>query len=69
MPGIGYIPVNAFVLHSTQPVVVNTGLGHPDRNFLETLASVLDPADVRWIWLTHPDRDQVCPRPGESPRR
>ncbi|WP_369241821.1 MBL fold metallo-hydrolase [Streptomyces sp. R21] len=59
VPGIGHVPVNAFVLHADQPVVVDTGLGLPDRNFLETLASVLDPADVRWIWLTHPDRDHT----------
>lgn len=59
VPGIGHLPVNAFVLHAAQPVVVDTGLGLPDRDFLRTLDSVLDPADVRWIWLTHPDRDHT----------
>ncbi|MCX4824032.1 MBL fold metallo-hydrolase [Streptomyces sp. NBC_01142] len=59
VPGIGFLPVNAFVLHAVQPVVVDTGLGLPDRDFLNTLGSVLDPADVRWIWLTHPDRDHT----------
>ncbi|MCP3818032.1 MBL fold metallo-hydrolase [Streptomyces sp. A3M-1-3] len=59
VPGIGFLPVNAFVLHAAQPVVVDTGLGLPDRNFLETLGSAIDPADVRWIWLTHPDRDHT----------
>ena len=59
VPGIGHVPVNAFVLLAEQPVVVDTGLGLPDRNFLDTLASVVDPADVRWIWLTHPDRDHT----------
>lgn len=59
VPGIGYLPVNAFVLLASQPVVIDTGLGLPDRNFLEVLGSVLDPADVRWLWLTHPDRDHT----------
>ncbi|WP_329389159.1 MBL fold metallo-hydrolase [Streptomyces sp. NBC_01351] len=59
VPGVGFIPVNAFVLHAEQPVVVDTGLGLPDRDFLDTLGSVIDPADVRWIWLTHPDRDHT----------
>ncbi|MXM65054.1 MBL fold metallo-hydrolase [Streptomyces sp. HUCO-GS316] len=59
VPGIGHLPVNAFVLFASQPVVVDTGLGLPDRNFLETVGSVMDPADVRWIWLTHPDRDHT----------
>ncbi|GGU38454.1 MBL fold metallo-hydrolase [Streptomyces lavendofoliae] len=59
VPGIGFLPVNAFVLHAEQPVVVDTGLGLPDRDFLESLGSAVDPADVRWIWLTHPDRDHT----------
>ncbi|MEE4024657.1 MBL fold metallo-hydrolase [Gordonia sp. PKS22-38] len=59
IPGLGHLPINAFVLHADQPVVVDTGLSLPDRDFLGTLSSVLDPADVRWIWLTHPDRDHT----------
>ncbi|MFE7378747.1 MBL fold metallo-hydrolase [Streptomyces zhihengii] len=57
--GIGFLPVNAFVLHAAEPVVVDTGLGLPDRDFLNTLGSVVDPEDVRWIWLSHPDRDHT----------
>ncbi|MEU7281744.1 MBL fold metallo-hydrolase [Streptomyces sp. NPDC045431] len=59
VPAIGLLPVNAFVLHAAEPVVVDTGLGLPDRDFLELLGSAVDPADVRWIWLTHPDRDHT----------
>jgi glyoxylase-like metal-dependent hydrolase (beta-lactamase superfamily II) len=59
IPGAGCLPVNAFVIQSEQPVVIDTGLSLPDRNFLEALGSVMDPADVRWIWLTHPDRDHT----------
>ncbi|MGW7050698.1 MBL fold metallo-hydrolase [Streptomyces sp. NPDC054887] len=59
VPGIGFLPVNAFVLLADEPVVVDTGLSLPDRNFLGELGTVMDPADVRWIWLTHPDRDHT----------
>ena len=59
VPGIGFLPVNAFVIHAAQPVVVDTGLGLPDRDFAAALATVIDPADVRWVWLTHPDRDHT----------
>ncbi|WP_158845533.1 MBL fold metallo-hydrolase [Saccharothrix deserti] len=59
VPGIGFLPVNAFVLHASQPVVVDTGLSLPDRRFVETISAVIDPADVEWIWLTHPDRDHT----------
>ena len=59
VPGIGHLPVNAFVLHAEQPVVVDTGLSTPDKNFVADLSRVIDPADVRWIWITHPDRDHT----------
>lgn len=59
VPGVGFLPVNAFVLHAREPVVVDTGVGLPDRDFVQTLSAVLDPAEVRWIWLTHPDRDHT----------
>ena len=59
VPKLGFIPVNAFVLHAEQPVVVDTGLSLPDRDFVSAIGAVMDPADVRWIWLTHPDRDHT----------
>ncbi len=59
VPGIGHVPVNAFLIHAAEPVVVDTGLGLPDRDFVGALADAIDPADVAWIWLTHPDRDHT----------
>jgi hypothetical protein len=59
VPGLGFLAVNAFVIHAAQPVVVDTGLGLPDRDFLASLAPLIDPPDVCWIWLTHPDRDHT----------
>jgi glyoxylase-like metal-dependent hydrolase (beta-lactamase superfamily II) len=58
IPGLGWLPLQAFVLHAAEPVVVDTGLALGSR-YLEHLGSVMDPADVRWIWLTHPDRDHT----------
>ncbi|MBJ8348148.1 MBL fold metallo-hydrolase [Antrihabitans sp. YC2-6] len=59
VPGIGHLAVNSFVLHAAEPVVVDTGLSLPGRGFMDALGSVVDPADVEWIWLTHPDRDHT----------
>ncbi|HLL62626.1 MAG TPA: MBL fold metallo-hydrolase [Propionibacteriaceae bacterium] len=59
IPGLGFLAVNAFVLHAEEPVVIDTGLSLPDKDFLTDLSAVIDPADVRWIWLTHPDRDHT----------
>ena len=59
LPGFGILPINAFVLHAEQPVLIDTGL-HQDRDqFLTALESVIDPSDLRWIWLTHPDQDHI----------
>src|SRR5919197_225528 len=59
VPGLGFLPINAFLLHGTDPVVIDTGVGLPDRAFVATLSQVIDPQDVKWIWLTHPDRDHT----------
>src|SRR3712207_5033118 len=59
VPGLGFLPVNTFVVHAAQPVVVDTGLSTPDKEFVSELSEVIDPADVRWIWITHPDRDHT----------
>ena len=53
-----FLPVNAFVLHAEQPVVIDTGLSNAEKDFVSALAKVVDPADVRWLW-THPDRDHT----------
>jgi flavorubredoxin len=59
VPGLGLVPVNAYVLKSAQPVLVDTGL-HQDRDkFMTELESVVDPDDLTWLWLTHPDQDHV----------
>lgn len=59
VPGLGFLPVNSFVIHAEQPVVIDTGLSTDDKDFVSWLSSAIDPADVRWIWLTHPDRDHT----------
>lgn len=59
IPGIGVLPVNAFFLHSAQPMLVDTGLPQSRDAFLKTVGDLIDPADLRWIWLSHPDRDHT----------
>ncbi len=59
IPGLGVVPVNAFVLKAEQPVLVDTGLHQDSGTFLEALESVIDPPDLRWLWLTHTDQDHV----------
>jgi flavorubredoxin len=59
VPGMGNIPVNAFVLQGDVPVLVDTGVLAQGDEFMTALASVIDPATVEWIWLTHTDFDHI----------
>ncbi|HUS61251.1 MAG TPA: MBL fold metallo-hydrolase [Acidimicrobiales bacterium] len=47
------------MLHSEEPVLVDTGLGFDRDTFIDALASVIDPSAIRWIWLTHDDADHT----------
>jgi hypothetical protein len=59
IPGLGVLPVNAFLLRAAQPVLVDTGLPNSRAAFQAALWSQLDPEDLRWVYLTHPDRDHT----------
>ena len=59
IPGLGFLPINAFVLHAEQPVLVDTGQPASREDFLDALWSQVDPRELRWIYLTHPDRDHT----------
>ena len=59
IPGFGFIPLNAFVLHGSEPVLVDTGAVVESEEFMTALRTVIDPADLKWIWLTHTDFDHI----------
>ncbi len=59
LPGLGMLPVNAFLIRAREPVLVDTGIAGLRSGFLQALRSLIDPADLRWIWLTHADADHV----------
>jgi flavorubredoxin len=59
IPGFGLVPVNAFVIHGSEPVLVDTGAVVESEEFMAALRSVIDPGDLKWIWLTHTDFDHI----------
>jgi hypothetical protein len=59
IPTLGSLAVNAYVLHGSEPLLVDTGTVAGSTEFMAALASVIDPADLRWIWLTHTDFDHI----------
>ena len=63
LPGLGSLAINAFVLHGSEPILVDTGTVAGSDDFLTALESVIDPAALRWIWLTHTDFDHIGSMP------
>jgi len=59
VPGFGLVPINAFVLHGEEPVLVDTGTVFQSEEFMTALRSVIDPSELRWIWLSHTDFDHI----------
>ena len=59
IPGLGVVPVNAFVIKAKEPVLVDTGLVQERDDFMECLHSVINPEDLRWVWITHTDQDHI----------
>jgi flavorubredoxin len=58
-PPIGGVFLNSAVIVGREPVVLDTGTaGNRDR-WLAQLGTVVDPADVRWIFVSHDDPDHV----------
>jgi glyoxylase-like metal-dependent hydrolase (beta-lactamase superfamily II) len=60
VPGMGVIPASSFLIRATEPVLVDTGPGGlPAGAFESALRTLIDPAELRWLWLTHTDPDHV----------
>lgn len=59
VPGVGTLLINAYVILAEEPVLVDTGIAVDGDGFVEALRGVLDPAEIRWVWLTHDDSDHT----------
>jgi glyoxylase-like metal-dependent hydrolase (beta-lactamase superfamily II) len=59
LPGVGVLPVNAYVLLAEDPVLIDSGIGFDGEDFVDALASIIEPQALRWLWLTHDDADHT----------
>jgi hypothetical protein len=59
LPGLGLLPVNAYLLQAREPVLVDTGMAVLRDEFMQALRSLIDPTALRWIWITHADADHI----------
>lgn len=61
LPGPGglVLPVNAYCLLGREPVLIDTGLSPLGDEFRAALWNLVEPADLRWVVVTHDDRDHT----------
>ena len=53
------IHVNSMVIRGEEPVIVDTGCGISREGWLERAFEIVDPGDVRWVFLSHDDPDHT----------
>ena len=58
-PDGAFIGVHSMVIRGEQPAIIDTGSALVRDAWLETVLSVVDPGDVRWIVLSHDDHDHL----------
>ena len=54
-----YLGAHTLVVAGREPVVVDTGCALVRDAWAELAFSVVDPADVRWVFISHDDHDHV----------
>jgi flavorubredoxin len=59
IPGMGMLPMNAFLIRGAEPTLIDTGPGPLAAELVESLSSVIDLEEIRWLWLTHTDPDHI----------
>jgi glyoxylase-like metal-dependent hydrolase (beta-lactamase superfamily II) len=59
IPGVGVLPINAFLLMAEEPVLVDTGIGFDSPEFLDAVSSIVPLDEIKWVWLTHDDADHT----------
>jgi flavorubredoxin len=54
-----FVPINSAVIAGAEPVVVDTGTALNRDRWLDAVGSIVDFADVRWVFLSHDDHDHT----------
>jgi flavorubredoxin len=58
-PGGAFLAVHSLVIRGEEPALVDTGAVVVAETWLEDAFSLVEPSDVRWIFLSHDDDDHV----------
>ena len=51
--------LNSLIIRAAEPVLVDTGTQRNRKAWLEDTFSLVDPEDVRWVFISHEDVDHV----------
>jgi len=54
-----WVPLHSLVINGTEPIIVDTGTPANRRQWMKDVFSIVDPGDVRWIFLSHDDVDHA----------
>src|SRR3954454_16939197 len=58
-PSGGFVGAHSLVIQGSQPAIIDTGALLVRDAWMNQTFSVVDPADVRWIFLSHDDHDHL----------
>lgn len=58
-PPVGVFPMQSMVIRGSEPIVVDAGAPANRDRWLEAVFGLVEPEDVRWIFLSHDDRDHA----------
>jgi flavorubredoxin len=56
-PPAGVLPFNSYVILGKEPILVDTHAPLWRQEYIDAVRKLVDPKDVKWIFLTHDDRD------------
>jgi flavorubredoxin len=52
-----YVYLNSLVIKGKEPIIVDTGTPANREQWMKDVFSIVDPGDVRWVFLSHDDVD------------
>ncbi len=53
------VALNTLVIRAAEPVVVDTGMAENRDQYLTDVFSLVEPTDVRWVFISHDDVDHT----------
>ena len=53
------VPLNTVLIRAAEPVVVDTGMKENRDDYFEDLFGLVEPEDIRWVFISHDDVDHT----------